>query len=724
MRTFLPFFALMLVACEPTVDTGEPEKVDTAGEDSACTPEDEVCDGVDNDCDGLVDEEVAEPWFVDADGDGFGAGAEVLACEAPDGHVPVDGDCDDGDAGSFPGAPEDCDGVDDDCDGQVDDGVGEPWYLDGDSDGFGDPEVPATACAAPEGYVADATDCDDSEADTNPVALERCDGEDDDCDGQIDDDAVDAVRWYPDGDTDGHGDPETPVWACEAPDGHVADDTDCDDADAEVSPSATEWCNGKDDDCDGDTDEDAAADAAVWVEDLDHDGYGGVGTTVSCDAPAGYVDNADDCDDAVFETNPGAAEQCNDVDDDCDGTIDDGVTTSTWYADADGDTYGDATTTVDDCAVPTGYVGDDTDCDDVDAAVNPGAVEACNGIDDDCDGAVDEGEATGSASWYADADADGYGDAGSVSLACDAPAGSVADDTDCDDGDASVNPGATETCDGRDEDCDGAIDDGVPTTTWYLDADADGYGDASTTTVECAAPLGYVADATDCDDGDASIHPFGTELCDGVDQDCDGVADEGLTTYTWYFDDDGDGYGDASTSTASCSAPSGYVRDDDDCDDTDSAINPSATDVCDTLDNDCSGDADDGGLCPCDVEYYLGEPYMVCSAPLEWAPARTECLTYGYDLVAINDAAENSWIVSTATAAGFTSDSHFTWMGFNDRSSEGSWVWSSGDAVTYTNWNSGEPNDSSGEDCGHLWSSGKWNDIPCTGYTTPYICEP
>ena len=67
---------------------------------------------------------------------------------------------------------------------------------------------------------------------------------------------------------------------------------------------------------------------------------------------------------------------------------------------------------------------------------------------------------------------------------------------------------------------------------------------------------------------------------------------------------------------------------------------------------------------------------------------------------------------------------HFTWIGLNDRSVEGTFVWSNGEAVTYTNWTAGEPNNSGNEDCAHIWSSGTWNDIPCTGYPTPYVCEP
>src|SRR6185295_2743344 len=124
---------------------------------------------------------------------------------------------------------------------------------------------------------------------------------------------------------------------------------------------------------------------------------------------------------------------------------------TTFYADADGDTYGDASSTTLACTQPSGYVSDNTDCDDSHAAVNPGATEVCNGVDDDCDASVDEGVQT---TFYADADGDTYGDASSTTLACTVPSGYVSDNTDCEDNDASVNPGATEVCNGIDDDCD------------------------------------------------------------------------------------------------------------------------------------------------------------------------------------------------------------------------------------------------------------------------------
>ncbi len=180
------------------------------------------------------------------------------------------------------------------------------------------------------------------------------------------------------------------------------------------------------------------------------------GTVSEVDADGDGYTWATDCNDADPAINPGATEVCNGIDDNCDGNVDEGVTT-TFYADADGDSYGDAAMTIEACEAPAGYVADNTDCNDADAAINPGATEICNGADDNCDGNIDEGVLI---TFYADADGDAYGDAAMTTEACEAPAGYVSDNTDCNDADATVNPGALEICgNGIDENCDGNIDE-------------------------------------------------------------------------------------------------------------------------------------------------------------------------------------------------------------------------------------------------------------------------
>ena len=161
-------------------------------------------------------------------------------------------------------------------------------------------------------------------------------------------------------------------------------------------------------------------------------------------------------------------------------------------------------------------------------------------------------------------------------------------DEDCDDDDASVHPDAEEVCDAVDNDCDGSVDEGVG-ESWYADADGDGYGDPEAAVQACDAPSGTVADSTDCDDGDATVNPDADEVCDAVDNNCDGTVDEGLAQ-DWYADADGDGYGDPDTAAQGCEQPSGMIAQGDDCDDTSNAVYPGAAETAgDGIDSDCDG---------------------------------------------------------------------------------------------------------------------------------------
>ncbi len=234
------------------------------------------------------------------------------------------------------------------------------------------------------------------------------------------------------------------------------------------------------------------------------------------------------------------------------------------------------------------------DCDDSDATVHPGAIEICNGVDDDCSGTVDDELLE---PWYPDEDGDGFGNEGGMSVTCDPQEGWVDNGDDCDDGDDEVNPDADELCNGVDDDCDDEVDedDAEDAETWYLDSDGDDYGDVASFAIACEAPDGYVADATDCDDEDAAIHPGADELCDGVDNDCDDEEDEddAVDAATWYADEDEDGYGDEDETTIACEQPDGYVSDDTDCDDDDEAAYPGGLEILDDdADGDCDGEAD------------------------------------------------------------------------------------------------------------------------------------
>jgi len=262
----------------------------------------------------------------------------------------------------------------------------------------------------------------------------------------------------------------------------------------------------------------------IFYVDVDGDGYGGETQEKACEAPANHVNHNGDCDDTDGDINPDALEVCNGYDDNCDGGIDDDeVHTTVWYADTDEDTYGDPDVTAVQCDEPDGFVDNAEDCDDSDFEVKPGAEDICDdGIDQDCNGEIDDNDAA--VAWYPDLDGDGFGDPDNVEYACDEPVeGYLLIAGDCDDSNPDANPDAAEQCDNDiDDNCDGTVDEDVPDSTWYYDGDGDGYGVSTDTVSECSAPEGYAGNADDCDDSSGDINPAAEEVCmDGVDNDCD-----------------------------------------------------------------------------------------------------------------------------------------------------------------------------------------------------------
>jgi hypothetical protein len=337
----------------------------------------------------------------------------------------------------------------------------------------------------------------------------------------------------------------------------------------------------------GDTSDDCTAASKINVyDDLDGDGAGDPLTEAqACALGDGQVTSGDDCNDDDPDISPFATELCDGIDQDCDGEADDGLSGGVWYADTDGDGFGDPATPIAACAQPPDSAVDSSDCDDTDANVNPGALEVCDTIDNDCDLAIDDDDATldlATTPWhYQDRDLDGYGDPTLGIQACEDPNPGLTVDNgdDCRDNQILVNPGATEICNGLDDDCDLAIDDADPSidvasqVMWYFDGDHDGFGDELTGVLACVGPLGYVSGVLDCDDNDPNSGPKEDWYVDG--------------------DQDGAGAGVPLAGSPSCtqigvgSAPGSAGID---CDDADPSISPSAAEICgDGIDQDCDG---------------------------------------------------------------------------------------------------------------------------------------
>jgi hypothetical protein len=257
------------------------------------------------------------------------------------------------------------------------------------------------------------------------------------------------------------------------------------------------------------------------------------------------------------------------------------------------------------------------------------APESCNGSDDDCDGVTDEPGAAGCLLLYLDDDGDGYGKPGSAQL-CLCPGsvqGGTTEPGDCDDSKQSVHPGAPESCNGADDNCNGFVDEGLQ-QTFYQDNDGDGFGLTGVTIDACKVPEGYAELGADCIDFNDEIHPGASEICNDIDDNCNGLVDEGLELVSYYPDNDDDGYGSTTGITyEKCAIKAGllfpgWALNSTDCADNDASVYPGAPYLCDGKDNNCDGYVDRFCLSVCDGNW----PYIFPDASMLTPYAVTEDL--------------------------------------------------------------------------------------------------
>ena len=288
---------------------------------------------------------------------------------------------------------------------------------------------------------------------------------------------------------------------------------------------------------------------------------------------------------------------------------------------------------------------------------------------------------------------------------------------------------------------------------WYRDVDGDGFGDATTATnnaCNAGAPDdGYVTDGTDCNDSNDAVNPAAAEVCNGVDDDCDGVTDPSGADggQTWYLDEDADSWGDSNTSMSACDQPSGWAAQGGDCVDDSNTVYPGATEFCDFVDNDCDGlvdnpaddsclPADDGTVCgdlwgadlgsvpawggACDgAQGYIQLNdtcyYVVWDPTAYWPDARATCANAG------------GWLATPTSSeeTEFLAEAHDrTFVGGCDADEEGTWSWVSGELWDYTTWDDGKPDSENGdEDCMVLGAENHWNDIQDDVLRDGFICE-
>ncbi|MBR58115.1 MAG: hypothetical protein CMH54_08855 [Myxococcales bacterium] len=644
--------------CETGVDADEDGFLAGQGD---CDDEDpeihpyaiERCNNVDDDCDGIVDDgnpETNGTWlFVDYTSD--------IPCH-PDGEtVATTGSCSPGVTVCAHGvidpvtnqpstehqcleavlpAEEICDAElnDENCDGD-DNNLNAidctTLFLDQDGDSFGLDNDTECRCYEHGFYTAlEGGDCDDGIFNVNPLGIETCQTTyDDDCNGDTNDlNAVECALFYPDTDADNYGDAfADPECRCAATSAYPSqDNTDCNDNLGSIHPTAEEFCNLIDDDCDSETDEAfPLLNQACDGDDSDQCTYG----TFSCTLDTLGIE-------CIDEDPTNVEESCDNIDNDCDGETDEenAAGCTIYFADVDGDGYGVA----DDIRCLCSQVAPHTttvpgDCNDGDEDVHPDITEICgNGQDDNCTGST-EGDPTGElnslhdldgsncTTYYLDADEDSYG-SGTAQCACGAiGAFSSLNSSDCDDGNPSVHPMVQETCTTTyDDNCNDTNNDesALNCTDYHLDEDGDTYGHPTDTKCYCQPFESYnTLNDTDCEDdpdqNGALINPGNTETCDTeFDDNCNLNNNDlnALNCTTYFVDEDQDAYGAPGPGQCLCSPIGDYdTTDNTDCEDDPDQngllINPGREETCLTpFDDDCDVDTNDLNANNC-ITYFM-----------------------------------------------------------------------------------------------------------------------
>jgi hypothetical protein len=566
---------------------------------SQCVPEDEICEcsklgvQVDNktECAVSAGEGACVGW-------GRCEGEGLMVCDATAPQV------------------ETCDGIDNDCDGAVDE------FTDGN---YCENESEIGKCSGTDRCEDGELVCQGPE----PVE-ELCDGQDNDCDGGLDesfadldiDGIADCVDLDIDGDT-------------------ISNEEDCKPLDSTIYPGASESCNLKDDDCNGVLDDPGAEGCSDFYLDLDSDGYGSMLAPPLCLCAANPITYftatvTGDCNDLLATTHPEAGDPCNGMDDNCDGTIDDED------FDLDQDGIADCLDLDDD---GDGFL-DGVDCAPVEASIYPGADEYCNDIDNDCDGQINEEGSFGCKYYMRDVDGDGQGSNSDPPRCLCEPDYSTSYTAllggDCDDLDVQIYAGATEICNGKNDDCDNWTDES------YDDQDGDGVADC----VDEDDDNDGVADDQDCEPLNNLVFSGQTETCNGADDNCDGQTDEvnaiGCTVY--WRDVDDDGYGSKQHPTLCLCEPDEVLAytatQGNDCDDLSKDKYPGATETCNYQDDNCDGVQDEGVSSPC------GDCYSLCV--MEIGPEGVENFDEGLaSSQGVNADAQGVLVLGTTPGSGF-----------------------------------------------------------------------